>query len=432
MLTSEAGNLPSWFSKRLSKPSQGEPPRAQGTLVSVIVVTYKTPREMLRRCLGSVIESHYRPIEVVVVDNSPGADVANEVQAWRVELPPESPEIRFLGQGRNSGYAAATNRGVAVSSGQLLLMLNPDAVLEPEAVAALVVAADRRPEAIGFAPKVVLESDALILDSVGIDLYRQGQGGQRGLGEPDIGQFDIEERVAGLCFAAALTRRSAFMPERVGELDERYFMFYEDVDWSMRAVMRGEEFWSVPSARVHHVHSASTRHMGSGFKTRLIQRNLIWTVAKNLERRRAVRMILTHTARNLLGGALGRHPWLSVRIVVEAWAGLPALAGTRRDAQRRRRRSDSQVLSEPAKSQSFDTTRYQPSPSVETLLSVLSRLYVAAPEPTLGSLVFRLTQATRSSGVTDSKQIAAWVRESGVTISPALDWLLQRLETDGG
>ena len=413
-------------------PGSSEVSAPTDASVSVILVTYETPAEMVRLCLDSVTQSRYSGLELLVVDNSRTAQVADAVQAWQTEQPPGSPELRLLRQYRNLGYAAATNCGIEASSGELVFLLNPDAAVEPGAIGLLVAAAQRRPEVAGFAPKVVLESDQLILDSVGIDLYLRGQGAQRGLGEPDIGQFDVEERVAGLCFAAALIRRSAFDAHRVGELDERFFMFYEDVDWSMRATMRGEEFWTVPLARVHHVHSASTRHLASDFKTRLIQRNLIWTAAKNLERRRAPQVVLGHTARHVLGGVLGRHPWVSLRIIVEAWAGFPRLASARRLSQRQRLRSDGQVLIEPAKSDSFDSALYRPTPSVGTLLRVLSRLYVVAPEPDLGRLVFRLTPATQSNSVTDPAQVAAWVRESGVTIKPALEWLLGQLEAERG
>ncbi|HUY08406.1 MAG TPA: glycosyltransferase family 2 protein [Candidatus Dormibacteraeota bacterium] len=420
------------ISSSTGMPDSQEMSVAAHASVSVIVVTYETPAEMLRLCLDSVAQSRYPGLELLVVDNSHTSKVADAVQVWQAEQPPGLPEVRLLRQYRNLGYAAATNCGIEASSGDLVFLLNPDAVVEPTAIGLLVEAAQRRPEAAGFAPKVVLEADELILDSVGIDLYLRGQGAQRGLGEPDIGQFDVEERVAGLCFAAALVRRWAFSPQGVGELDERFFMFYEDVDWSMRASMRAQAFWTVPMARVHHVHSASTRHLASDFKTRLIQRNLIWTAAKNLERRRAVKVVLEHTARHLLGGAVSRHPWVSVRIIVEAWAGFPRLASARRQSQRQRLRSDSQVLTEPAKSDSFDSTLYRPTPSVDTLLRVLSRRYVVAPDPALGRLVFRLTQASKSKSVANPGQVAAWVRESGVAIMPGLEWLLAQLEAEGG
>lgn len=398
--------------------------------MSVIVVTYETPPALLGSCLGSILESDYRPIELVVVDNSRSSVVAEVVASWKATAVANGLSVLFLPQTQNLGYAAATNRGVAASSGELELLLNPDAVLEPDALSTLADAAARRPQAIGFAPKVSLASHEWILDSVGIDLLLRAEGAQRGLGEPDIGQYDLEERLAGLCFAAALVRRSAFSPGSVGSLDERYFMFYEDVDWSMRAAMRGEEFWSVPSARVRHVHSASTRHMPSGFKGRLIQRNLIWTAAKNLERRRVGKVIVRYTVRNLVGGALSGHPWSAMRVTAETWAGLPRMMGSRRACQRRRTRSDREVLSERTGARSFDAVKYRPLPSVATLVGVLSRLYVASPNPALGVLVFRLTLAVETSTSADPRRMAQLVRESGVAIPPGLEWLLHRLEND--
>jgi GT2 family glycosyltransferase len=383
---------------------------------------------MLRECLQSVVASEHRPVEIVVVDNSTSSRVAEFVAGWKAELTPADPELVFAPQAQNVGYAAATNRGVAVSSGELVLLLNPDAVVQPSTLSFLVGAAARRPQAIGFAPKIRLASHELIIDSIGIDLHLRGQGGQRGLGEPDIGQYDIEERVPGLCFAAALIRRSAFSPQVVGLLDERYFMFYEDVDWSMRAAMRGKEFWSVPSANVRHVHSASTRHLRHSFKDRLIQRNLMWTAAKNLERRRVGRVMLGLTVRNLVGGAVNRHFWTAARATAGAWAGLPQLATTRRDLQRTRSRSDHAVLSEPRSAQAFDTERYQPLPSATTLVSILSRWYAVSPDPILGDLVFRLTLAGQTSMAMDPARMAAMVRDSGVTIGPGLEWLLESLE----
>jgi GT2 family glycosyltransferase len=397
-------------------------------VVSVIVVTYQTPPEMLQQCLQSVVESDYRPLELVIVDNSPGPLVADGVASWRSGLDPEAPPVVFLPQSRNRGYAGGTNRGISASRGELLLMLNPDAVLSHGAISLLVDAADRRGGAIGFAPKVLLTAHEWILDSVGLDLHLRGYGAQRGLGEPDIGQYDSEERVAGLCFAAALIRRSAFSPQQVGLLDEHFFMFYEDVDWSMRAVMRGEAFWTVPAAEVRHVHSASTRHMHSGFKARLIQRNLIWTAAKNLERRRVVKALLAHSARALLRGGAWRHPWAASRALMGAAGGLPWLVEARRGVQRGRSRSDEQVLSEPSQLATFDANLYRPLPSSRMLVSVLARRYVVAPDPELGRLVQRLTLAAQTSMVMNSTQLVEIVRESDIDISPALEWLLKSLE----
>ncbi len=403
---------------------------ATSDLVSVVVVTYETPEEMLHECLRSVRDSDYRSTQVVVIDNSVTDRVAKFLANWRAQQEPTDPALLVERLSKNVGYAAATNRGIAASSGDLVLLLNPDATLGRSALARLVNAAQLRPHAIGFAPKIRLASQPLVIDSVGLDLHLRGQASQRGLGEPDIGQYDIPERVAGLCFAAALIRRSAFSPGVVGLLDERYFMFYEDVDWSMRASMRGRQFWSVPSAEVLHVHSASTRQMRSQFKARLIQRNWMWTAAKNLERRRVGRVLVGLTIRNLLRGVVDGHLLSSVRVTGEAWLGLPALANQRRDVQRTRTRSDRKVLSEPSKVKSFNADAYEPTPSVSTLVSTLSRLYAVAPDPVLGRLVVQLNLADQTSMALDPGRMAAIVRQSGVAIAPGLEWLLTCLERD--
>lgn len=394
----------------------------------MIVVTYETPLDMLSNCLRSVTQSDYRPLQLIVIDNSISSRVAEFISAWKSGLAGPEPEVVFVAQSRNPGYAAATNRGVAASSGELLLLLNPDAVLQPDALARLVRAAAGHPDTIGFAPKIKLASHEFVIDSVGIDLHLRGQAAQRGVGEPDIGQYDAEEKVAGLCFAGALIRRSAFTPEVVGPLDERYFMFYEDVDWSMRASMYGYKFRSVPSAEIIHVHSASTRDMHQNFKVRLVQRNWMWTAAKNLERRRVVRVFLGLTLRTLLRGVRTRHFWTSVRATVEAWAALPEVAQSRRVVQRTRTRADADVLSEPAKDASFNVATYEPIPSVRTLVNVVSRLYATAPEPLLGNLVLRLTVASETSMMLDTVRMASMVRDSGVSIGPGLEWLLRHLE----
>jgi hypothetical protein len=405
---------------------------ARNELVSVIVVTYETPLDMLSNCLQSVIQSDYRPLQVVVIDNSISPRVAEFFATWRTGFSPTDPDTVFVAQTRNPGYAAATNRGVAASAGELLLLLNPDAVLQPHALSLLVRAASSHPEAIGFAPKIKLASYEFVIDSVGIDLHLRGQAAQRGVGEPDIGQYDVEERVAGLCFAGALVRRSAFSPEVVGPLDERYFMFYEDVDWSMRAAIYGHRFRSVPSAEILHIHSASTRNMHHSFKVRLVQRNWMWTAAKNLERRRVVRVFLGLTLRTLLRGLRNGHLWTSIRATLSAWAGLPRVSQSRRQVQHTRTLPDADVLSEPAKGASFNVETYEPIPSVRTLVSILSRLYATAPEPLLGNLVLRLNLASETSVTLDTARMASMVRDSGVSVGPGLEWLLSRLELSAG
>lgn len=390
-----------------------------------MVITYEPDPELLRDCVQSVTQSDYRPLQLVVVDNgSRRAGVRDQVEGLLQGHPEVS--LVFSAQLDNLGYAAATNLGVELTGGELVLLLNPDARLDPDAIGLLVAAAQARPAAGGFAPKVMLANPGVAIDSVGMAIHPGAEGSQRGLGQADLGQYDLQEEVAGLSFAAALIPRATWA--RVGPLDRRYFMFYEDVDWSLRAQVLGETFWTVPGARVTHFHSASTRHLGGGFKTRLIQRNLIWTAVKNLETKAAFRVLVRRSAANLRRIARLRHARASAQALVEAWLGLPGMLKSRREIQRRRRRRDGEFLGGKGETTFFDADRYLPETSVAALVAVLSRLYAVAPEPALERTLLRISSAEATGLGRDPARIAAMVRTGGMSVSPALEWLLSQME----
>jgi GT2 family glycosyltransferase len=398
-------------------------------LVSILIVTYEPEPTLLRQCVASVIGSSYRPLQLVVVDNgSRHHDAQALVERELGAAGGAGLEVAFSKQETNLGYAGATNVGIQLSRGELVLLLNPDARVETSTVHLLVEAARRLPAAAGLAPKVLLADPGVVIDSVGLSLHADGSATQRGLGQADIGQYDLEEPVGGLCFAAALVRREMFTPTRVGQLDDRYFMFYEDVDWSLRAQVLGERFWSVPTARVFHFHSATTRHLGGGFKARLVQRNLIWTAVKNLESRSAIRVLVRRSAANLERVLALRQATASARAIVEAWAGLPAMVRSRRGVQCRRRRPDKEFLSRHLERSFFDVDTYSPEPSVAALVSVMSRLFAVAPDPQLERALLRIRSAADSGFGRDPARMAELVRESGIALGPGFEWLLGAME----
>ncbi len=375
----------------LVAPTARAPVEPGAPRVSAVVLTYEPEAPVLARCLEGLAASTHRPLEVVLIDNGSRQRVAEaQARAWAdgAEGPGVEPgtrggiPLRFVPLPTNCGFAEGINRGVEAATGELCLVLNPDTAIEPDAIGQLVDAARRHPEAIGFAPKIVFMHDPQLIDSVGLVFHDNGGAAQRGLGLYDIGQYDREEPVSGVCFAAALIRREAFTGDRVGWLDPRYFMFYEDVDWSLRAFQRGESFWTVPAARVYHVHSATTRHRPDAFKYRLIQRNLLLTVFKNYERQR-VRPVLAQRAAYLLRNALqGRNRTASLQVLLEAGPGFVREWGARREQQRRRRRSDGEVFSYNLGERThFDASIYAPVHTWETLRDMVRRLYVVSSEP---------------------------------------------------
>jgi GT2 family glycosyltransferase/glycosyltransferase involved in cell wall biosynthesis len=348
------------------------------SLVTTIVLTYEPEPEHLAACLDSIRSSHYPAIEVLVLDNGSSNGVAERLVA-------ERPGIRFVQIGRNSGFSAGINRGVGEARGEFVFLLNPDARVEPETVGLLVDAARRHPTAIGFAPKMVFAHDPQVIDAIGTAIDPMGAAFNRGIGQPDVGQYDVEELVMGCCFGAALLRREAFDSSRVGPLDEAYFMYYEDVDWCFRATIQGEDFWSVPQARVHHIHSATTRAHAYGFKYRLIQRNLLFTVFKNFEKRRTVRIFAARSRWHLANVLRGPYRTESLRVLWEGWTGVFRYWATRTLQQKRRTRADVDAFKlSYGELTFFDAVGYSPIPSWDALISVLRRLYVVTGEARWG------------------------------------------------
>ncbi len=404
---------------------------APHAFVSVVVVTYEPDLELLRDCIGSVVASTHRPLELIVVDN---ASRQHDVTAFITESWPVASHhmtIRILPQRTNLGYAAATNLGVRASGGDLILLLNPDANIARNALDELVRSAAKHRDIGGFAPKILLSDPPFVLDSVGMAMGTGCEGVQRGLGQIDVGQFDQEEPVNGLCFAAACIRRSLWEATSVGELDQSYFMYYEDVDWSLRARILGQRFMTVPSARVHHFHSATTRHLGSGYKIRLIQRNLIWTASKNLDSHAFLKVLLRRSVGNVRRAVRGQYPVHAIRAVAEAWLGLPQMLKRRRALQRRRVLPDASILGLGGEQTFFDADHYRPQASLPALSAAMTRLYAVQPSPELQALVVRL-QSAETSGISgDGGWLAKTVRESGTVVTEGMEWIISEMSRRG-
>lgn len=248
--------------------SSSEPRR-----VSVIVVVYDTTAPRLERCLSALRSSVGVDAEVIVVDNASPHPVHAPLAH------------RVLTRGANGGFAAGVNDGIraaATSSADWIAVVNDDAVVEPTALRRCIDALEAgHRTTLAAAPKVLLaDVEPATLDSCGIVVRPTGEAFSAGTGQPDLGQFDTDTTVLGPCFSAAVFRSDAFT--RVGLLDERYFLYYEDVDWALRCFLSGHDTVFVPSAVVHHEHAASTRHLGELRRHRLVQRNLLLCAAVNL------------------------------------------------------------------------------------------------------------------------------------------------------
>ncbi len=236
-----------------------EDARTDRVSLSVCVASWNV-REHLERCLRSVAENSGEEAETIVVDNA-SRDGSAEMVA---EL---FPGVRLIANRRNRGFAAAVNQALAVARGRCLLLLNPDTVVRPGAFREMTDFFARRPGA-GAAGCRLLEPDGRVQPSVRsfptfasalerftiLGRLRLLPGVRRRYLREDF-DYRSPAEVDQVMGAALFLRREAL--EEVGFLDERFFLYFEEVDLCRRLKSAGWEIWYNPRAAVVHYGGAS-------------------------------------------------------------------------------------------------------------------------------------------------------------------------------
>lgn len=242
----------------------------QKPTISVVIPNLNGAR-YLQSCLSSLERQVFKDFEVIVVDNGSSDDSVSLIKKeflW-VKLK-ELPE--------NIGFAAACNIGIKASGGKYVALLNNDTEVAPQWLEGL-QAVIEKDEKIGMvASKILLSFETREIDSVGMLIYPDGIGRQRGRGEVDRGQFDHEEEVLFPSACAGLYKRE--MIEDIGLFDENFFAYGEDTDLGLRAGHGGWRAILAPGAEVYHKYSG-TGGKYSSFKAFHVERNRIWVAVKD-------------------------------------------------------------------------------------------------------------------------------------------------------
>jgi GT2 family glycosyltransferase len=222
-------------------------------LVSVTIVTYNSGR-FIKRCLESVLEQKYPSFEVIVVDNASTDGTIDLLEQFE-------ERCRVVYNEENIGFAAAQNQAIGLSRGNWVLTLNPDVLLLPTFIAAMVEAGyvDRRIGSV-CGKLLTLTPDFDIpekprVDSTGIYFNPMLRHLDRGSQQIDNGHYLNFEYVFGATAAAALYRREMIEDVLVdGEFfDPDFFVYREDADVAWRAQLLGWRCIYTPRARGYHV-----------------------------------------------------------------------------------------------------------------------------------------------------------------------------------
>lgn len=217
--------------------------------VLAIVVTFNSTSQILA-CIDALSASSLA-VDVLVVDNGSADGTAAFVRR-------ERPSVVVIEQD-NRGYAGGNNRGLihAKSAGkQYALVVNPDIVLDRDCVERLVAFADEHPLVALASPKIYYPDRKTIWFAGARINWIDGTTPQVGQGQIDIGIPGPPEPIERACGAAMLVCMDAV--SQVGPMAEEYFLYFEEVDWSVRFVAAGWELFIVPAARCVHAPSSST------------------------------------------------------------------------------------------------------------------------------------------------------------------------------
>jgi GT2 family glycosyltransferase len=221
--------------------------------LSIVIVNWNV-RDLLRRCLDSILAVDQPRLEVVVVDNA-SSDGSLEM------LRDEFPRVRLIANAGNRGFPAANNQGLNASSGRLAMALNPDTEIVGDALRRIIEFFDGRPDVGALGPQL-LNPDGTVQSSrrrfptfvtaLFESTWLQGiapRGVLRRFYVEDVSPESVHEVdwVTGACI---VVRREVL--QAVGGFDESFFMYSEELDWCRRIQSAGWKIAYLPDAKVIH------------------------------------------------------------------------------------------------------------------------------------------------------------------------------------
>ncbi len=242
--------------------------------LGIVIVNWNTC-ELLRRCLETVLASEGDlTFRTVVVDNASDDGSADMVRQL-------FPQVELIANEENIGYPRANNVGlrhlgfqgpgaVADAAPRYALLLNPDTELPPDALLGMLRFMDGRPDVGVAGPKLVLRDGSLDracrrgFPTPIVSFYHYSGLARLFPKNPRFGRYNmtyVDENQAievdSVVGAFMQVRKSAI--ERVGLLDEAFFMYGEDLDWAFRVKQAGFKVWYHPAVSVRHVKRAASR-----------------------------------------------------------------------------------------------------------------------------------------------------------------------------
>lgn len=252
--------------------------------ISIIIVNWKV-RRLLEECLHSIYgQAEAAEVEVIVVDND-SQDSTSEM------LMVAFPMVKVIALAQNKGFAQANNLGIKVASSNLIMLLNPDTILGENFFKKCFEYFDANPK-VSIVGPLILNQDASVQASVRHFPDWRSQAlillklkniwpQQKYLLHYLRSDFDYQQiaEVDQIMGAAMIIRRSVF--DKIGLLDSKYFIWFEEVDFCQRAKKHGLSIKFVPNFSLKHYGGASFEQASTLRKQMMFNRSMIRYFAKH-------------------------------------------------------------------------------------------------------------------------------------------------------
>ena len=248
-------------------------------LISIITINYNGLKDTCE--LLDTLPLEDNALEVIVVDNASREDEATAIEQ-------RYPEVKVVRSDRNLGFAGGNNLGIRAAQGQYLFFVNNDTVLrckkeEVKGKSYFQPLTDRlesSPKIGAICPKIRFAWGDNPIQYAGYTPLSRVTMRNRsiGFGETDHGQYDTAHPTPYAHGAAMMVKREAV--DKAGLMPECYFLYYEELDWSMMIRRAGYDIWYEPASTIYHKESQATGQ-SSPLKTYYIARNRLLFVRRN-------------------------------------------------------------------------------------------------------------------------------------------------------
>ncbi len=220
-------------------------------------------------------------MEVIVVDNASYNDEAGEIEK-------RYPTVQVIRSDRNLGFAGGNNLGIKAAKGRYIFLINNDTIFKGEKsevriqIQSLINRLESSEKIGAVCPKIRFAWDSQPIQFAGftplssITLRNRSIGN----GEEDRGQYDTAHPTPYAHGAAMMVKREAI--NKAGLMPECYFLYYEELDWSMMLTRAGYDIWYEPACTVYHKESKTTGQ-NSPLKTYYLTRNRLLLVRRNIQ-----------------------------------------------------------------------------------------------------------------------------------------------------